>query len=402
MRQMQPPNRTLPKHNKNVADRIYLDHASTTPLLPTVREAMLPYLAEGYGNPSRQHAEGRFARQAIDQAREVVSQKLGCLFAEAIFTASATEALNLAMIGLALGNEDPSRNRVLMGAAEHHAVLHVKPMLQRLGYEVEVIPCDDVGRIDTEWLAETLDDRVLAVAAMLANNELGTTQDIASIAEIVHVKGALLVCDAVQSFGLPWTVNDLDADLIAICAHKIHGPKGAGALYIRAGTKLKPLIAGGGQERELRAGTEDVAAIAGFGAAVQVMNRDVEWFDRKRAARDAFLAVLEGSGWIPSVMDCEKILPGHAHGRFPGANAESMLILLDRMGVSAGAGAACSSGSLEPSHVMLACGYSETEAREGLRFTFSGTTTVEEAKEAARRVGEAATRFQGSGATATR
>jgi len=364
-------------------DRIYLDHAATTPVHPDVAAAMTPWMAAEFGNPSSLHAEGRRAREAVDEARLALSERLGCLFAEVIFTSSGTEAANLAILGAALGNPEPRRNRVLMSAAEHHCVLHTAPILERLGYAVERVRVDRYARLDLEDLAQKLGDDVLLVCAMHANNEVGTLQPILEVSDLVKKTGALLFCDAVQTLAAVkgWTVDTLGVDLLAASAHKVQGPKGVGALYIRAGTPVKPWTVGGGQEREMRAGTENVAAIVGFAKALSQ-----PLMSPQREARDSFLAALEAGGAVRTVPETVPCLDGHAHVRFPGASAESMLILLDRMGVSASSGAACSSGSLEPSHVLLACGYSEAEAKEGLRFTFGEGNTVEEGLVAAERV----------------
>ena len=366
--------------------RIYLDHAATTPLSPKVREAMEPWLDAG--NPSSLHSEGRKAREAVDTAREVVSERLGCSFGEVIFTSCGTEAANLAIIGTALANLEGARKRILFSAAEHHCVLHTQPILEKLGYQVELVPVDRVARIDLDALTESLGEDVLLVSAMHANNELGTWQPAREVAEQAHRHGALYHCDAVQTFGwYDWKVADLDADFVTASAHKLCGPKGVGALYTRAGVKPQPLMVGGGQEREVRAGTENVAGIVGFGAASGQVSSVAE----KRAARDAFLAGLAKTNlaWKLTA-PVEEVLDGHAHIRIPGVTAETMLILLDRLGVSASSGAACSSGSLEASHVLLACDYDEQSAKEGLRFTFGASNTVDEARRAAVIVAEAA------------
>lgn len=369
--------------------RIYLDHAATTPLLPQAREAMLPWLTGEYGNPSSLHADGRRAKDAIDEAREILSNRLDCLFAEVLFTSGGTEAANLAIVGSALANENPTRNRILLGAAEHHCVLHTQPLLERLGYKVELIPVDRIARTDLNALESRLADDVLLVSVMHANNELGTIQPVGEIAALARRHGALFHCDAVQTFmKVDWRIGDLDADLVTLSSHKINGPKAVGAIYIRAGVKLKPLALGGAQEREMRAGTENVAGIAGFAAAIAFHGANRS--NKSYPARDAFLDALAIPGTQLSVPNRDDALATHAHIRIPGIEAETMLILLDRMEVSASSGAACSSGSLEPSHVLLACGYTPQEAKEGLRFTFGWDTTVEEAKEAARRVNEAA------------
>lgn len=366
--------------------RIYLDHAATTPVLPDVVAAMAPWLSE-VGNPSSLHAEGRRAKAAIDQAREIVSAALGCLFAEVIFTSGGTEAANLAIVGAALANQDSRRRRILFGAAEHHCVLYTEPVLRRLGYDVELIPVDRIGRVRVDVFESIVGEDVLLVSAMHANNELGTLQPVREIGEIAHRAGALFHTDAVQTFlSLDWGVDDLGADLVSVSAHKVNGPKGVGALYVRAGTKLQPPVAGGGQEREMRGGTENVAGIVGFGEAVRVVPR-IE--DRRGEASSAFLRSLDMDDALLTVPEAADRLPGHVHLRIPGVQAETMLILLDRMGVGASSGAACSSGSIEPSHVLLACGYSSEEAKEGLRFTFGQETSAEEAREAACRVNEA-------------
>lgn len=355
---------------------------------------MEPWLRQEFGNPSSLHAEGRRAKDAIDQARETVSTALGCLFAEVIFTSSGTEAANLAIVGAALGNDDSRRRRVLFGAVEHHCVLHLAPMLIRLGYSVEHVPVDRIGRVRTGALEEMIGDDVLLVSVMAANNELGTLQPVGEVSRLTRNAGALFHCDQVQTFlsnpECGARSSELGADLATISAHKVHGPKGVGALYVRAGTKIKPIIYGGGQEREMRAGTENVAGIVGFGEAVRRISLLP---DGRRAARDRFLLGVDISSLVLSVPCADDVLAGHAHIRIPGVQAETMLIVLDRMGLSASSGAACSSGSIEPSHVLLACGFSESEAKEGLRFTFGRGSTEEEAAEAARRLNEAAAKL---------
>ncbi len=376
-----------------IPGRIDLDHAATTPLRPEVREAMLPWLDHG-GNPSSLHAEGRRARAALDLAREQVARRMGCEFAEVVFTSGGTEACNLATVGWALALEGPGR--VMVSAAEHACVWGVAPLLRRLGFEVESVPVDRWGR---PVFGAVDGEAPLLVAAMVANNELGT------VSPKPDVPGAALFRDAVQAPG------PTDADLVAIAGHKMGGPRGAGALIVRAGTRIRPLVAGGAQERERRGGTEDVAAIVGLGAACALPPVDL------RSVRDAFLDSLsppgergrgeesssdrgvayaptaphpfpsppEGRGVVESVPHSET-LAGHAHVRFPGVEAETLLLALDRAGVAASAGAACASGAQEPSHVLIACGWTPHEAREGVRFTFGWTNTVAEAREAAARV----------------
>jgi len=374
--------------------RIYLDHAATTPLCPEARDAMLPWLTDGFGNPSSLHAEGRRAKDAIDSARETLSNALECLFAEVLFTSGGTEAANLAILGAALNNIGSRRNRVLIGASEHHCVLNTAGTLRSLGFRPELIQVDREARLDLNALGDALGDDVLLVSCMHANNEFGSINPIRQIADLAHRYGALLHTDAVQTFqalGMRWTVSDLDADLVTVSAHKLYGPKGAGAIYNRAGIKLKPLVTGGGQEREMRGGTENTAAIAGFGAAAArtPAASDV------RKLRDSFVERLTAVGAVPSVNSWDNVLPTHAHVRFPEIDAETMLIVLDRLGVSASSGAACSSGSIEPSHVLLAAGYSEIEAKEGLRFSLGRSTTFADIEDATNRVTEAVNQIRG-------
>lgn len=367
--------------NPHPVNRLYIDHAATTPLTDRVKAAMRPWMEGDFGNASSLYEEGRMAREDIDQARERLSAMLGCLFAEVLFTSSGTEAANLAVIGSALASD---RRRILMSAAEHHCVLETQPLLERLGFRVEHIPVNREASVDLDQLEGMMGDDVALVSCMHANNEFGTIQPVRKVADIAHRFGAWFHCDAVQTFGAwPWPVSELDADLITLSAHKVGGPKGAGGIYIRAGIKPKPLMVGGGQEREMRAGTENVAAIVGFGAVVRQP-------DNVNLASDAFRATLdhdpiEGLAW--TVSEAPR-LASHQHFRIAGIDSETMLIRLDREGVSASAGAACSAGSIEPSHVMLAAGFDEDAAVEGLRFSFGGQDSADFGREAAARLRE--------------
>lgn len=360
--------------------RHYLDAAASTPTHPAVIEAMLPWLREA-GNPSSIHAEGRRAKDALDVAREQIAARAGCLFGEITFTSCGTEACNQAILGVARTHQSGSRKRIILGAAEHHCVLHTAPQLAAMGYTVDLAPVDRLGRTSPEYLELLLGPDVLLVSFMHANNETGVIQDVRRAADLVHAHGAMLHADCVQTFcTLPWTRDSLDADLISISAHKIHGPKGAGALITRAGVMVDPIIVGGGQEREMRGGTESVASIVGFGVASQIAEpytkaRDAFRTELDRLASDAVIFTT-GTG--------DDVLPGHCHVRFPGRTASTMLIELDREGIAASSGAACSSGSIEPSHVLLAAGYSESEAHEAIRFTFCRDMPDSEAIEAAK------------------
>ncbi len=377
-------------YNPSVS-RIYLDHAATTPLDPIARQAMLPWLAEKFHNPSSLYAGAREARVAIDDARDTLAQALGCLAGEILFTSSGTEAANLALIGVALANRGAERNRIVISDAEHHCVIHTKPLLESFGYRVEMLAVEGDASLSPGAVEEAMGSDVLLVAAMHANNETGAISDAERISEIARAHGVLHFCDAVQTFGLLPTPG---ADLVAVSAHKLYGPKGIGALVVRAGISPQPIIIGGSQEREMRAGTENVAGIVGFGAAVRLAMNDPGRAERIAQVRDQFESALTLPTLTvpPVITQCGVRLPGHSHLAFPGSDAESMLINLDLIGVDAGSGAACSSGSIEPSHVLRASGWSEADAKQALRFTFGKDTTDAEATEAARRVIEAATR----------
>lgn len=365
--------------------RLYFDSASTTPLLPEVREAMLPWLEMGWGNPSSLHADGRKAKEGIDVARELCSHAFGCLFGEFHYCSGGTESCNWAVIGGALAAPS-GRREVLMSAAEHHAVLETQPMLERLGFAVRPIRTDCEAQIDLNHLSELVGDRTALVSIMHANNETGRINPILEASRIVKNAGALFHVDAVQTF--PHVkVDELEADLVSMSAHKFGGPKGAGGLWIRSGVKPTPLIAGGGQEREMRAGTENTPAIVGMGEAVRQQGLHPQWQDQKKVARDAFLSALDFS--LPFRITCpslaadpEGFLPGHLHLLVPGL-AERLLIRMDQVGVSASGGAACSSGSLEPSHVLAACGFTGKEGAAGVRFSFGHEITPEMARQGA-------------------
>lgn len=308
------------------------------------------------GNASSQHEAGRKARAAIDAAREKVARAMGREFAEVVFTSGGTEATVLAIVGGALGN--PGRKRVLFPAAEHHCVLHTEPLLRRLGYSVEILPVDRFGWAHPQAIGED----VALVSVMHANNETGVVNDVAGWQEVCQEAGAVFHTDAVQTFErLPFP----EAELVSVSAHKVGGPKGAGALAVRSGVGLVSLAAGGGQERERRGGTENVAAIVGFGAIADALSVPYEGATAFRTRLAKSNAILT----IPSEVPC---LPGIVHVRFPGVIADTLLVRLDRMGIAASAGAACSSGSLEPSHVLLAMGATTEEAKEGVRFSFRG------------------------------
>ncbi len=360
---------------------VYLDNAASTPIDPEVLDAMLPWLQgiASAGNPSSIHSVGRAARSAIDLARESVADLISADFSEITFTSGGTEADNLAILGSA-NAEKRGRSQVATTAIEHHAVLNAVHLLEDRGWTVNTVQSDRTGHIPySEW-GTAISEQTAIVACMHANNELGTMQDIRAVVQAASKVNATVHVDAVQS--LPWVdlnVRTLDFDLCAISAHKIYGPKGIGALYIKQGCSVFPLLVGGSQEREKRAGTENVAAIVGFGAAARLLKgRRAE--DAKRVAllRDRLIQRMSNTLSGLRIHGGEPMLPNIVNFAIVGVEGPTLLMNLDREGICASSGAACSSGSIEPSHVLRALGCSSTQAASGVRLSLGRTTTIEE------------------------
>jgi cysteine desulfurase len=371
-------------------DLVYLDHAASTPLRPEAREAMLPWLGERFGNPSGSHAIARAARRAVDDAREVVAACLGAAPGEIVFTSGGTEADNLAVHGVYEANG----GAVVCTAVEHHAVLHA---CAHLGGRVA--PVDADGRVDLDRLPRWLDEDVSLVSVMLSNNEVGAVQPLADVAALVHARSphAVLHTDAVAAF--PWLdVADLasEADLVSISGHKFGGPQGAGALVVRGGVRMAPLQHGGGQERERRSGTHNVAGIVGLAAAAQAtVDERKAVVDRVAPLRDRLADQLRAA--IPDIVETGPRagrVAGTCHVRIRGADSEALLLLLDEAGVCASAGSACASGALEPSHVLAAMGVERNEAAGSLRLSLGRTTTEHDVDHAAAAVADAVTRVR--------
>lgn len=368
----------------------YLDHAATTPLRPEALEAMLPFLQGSFGNPSGQHSQARVAKTAIEEAREQVAAALGAKPAEVVFTGGGTEADNLAIKGAARSARDRGfGDGVVTTAIEHHAVLHSAARLGRDGFRVAKVGVDADGVVDLDALAAALDERTTVVSVMLANNEVGTVQSMSAIAAVVAERAprAVLHTDAVQAAAwLDVAATAADAGLVAVSAHKFGGPKGVGALVVRQGTKLVPVIDGGGQERDLRSGTHNVAGIVGMAAALTatVAHREEE-MPRVGALRDRLAARIAAAlpdGAVRPNGDPAGKLVNNCHVAFPGVEAEALLLLLDRDGVCASAGSSCASGALEPSHVLAAMGLPVELARSSVRLTLGWPTTEAEVDEA--------------------
>lgn len=359
---------------------IYFDHNATTPLHPTVWQAMQPFLADVFGNPSSLHTEGLQARDAVEEARERVAQLLGARTEEVILTSGGTEADNLAILGSVLARQRQG-GHIVTSQIEHPAVLASCRALESQGFRVTRLPIGPRGTIDPDDLAHALTDDTLLVTLMHANNEVGTIQPIRACAALAHSRGALVHTDAVQSVGkIPVLVDELGVDLLSVSGHKFHGPKGIGALYVRQGIALDPIITGGPQERGLRGGTEHVAAIVGFGVAAQLAAAHMsEEMSRVAALRDyleqGILAM------IPEVIvngATAPRLPTTTNMSFNGVDGQSLVVALDLKGVATSTGSACSSGSLEPSHVLIAMGLAGEWLQGAVRFSFgSGNTRAE-------------------------
>ncbi|MDE2869048.1 MAG: cysteine desulfurase family protein [Chloroflexota bacterium] len=370
--------------------RIYLDHAATTPLDPAVFEAMRPYLWSEAGNPSSVHAAGRRAREAVDTAREQVASVLGCKPGEVIFTSGGTEADNLAVIGLALAETGRGRH-IVTTAIEHHAVLFAARSLRACGFEVTELAVDQAGRVDPADVETAVRPDTTLVSIGLANNEIGTIQEVPTLARIGHAAGARLHTDAVQAAGqLDINVDRLGVDLLSLSAHKLYGPKGVGALYVREGVNVERRAFGGAQERDRRAGTENVPAIVGLGEAI--LRAEAERDQRTAHMRSLSVAlvdrVTDRCSKVRVTGDPERRLPAFAPFAFADIDAESLLIRLDLEGIAVSTGAACTSGSLEPSHVIEALGLPEGFRRGSLRCTVGRGTTLDEVT----RAGEAIAR----------
>lgn len=355
-----------------MSDRIvYLDHAATTAVAPQVLEAMLPYYTQQPGNPSSIHQLGRAALQAIDDAREAVALVLGCSTKEIIFTGGGSESNNLALKGVALAQRSKGRH-IITSAIEHHAVLNAAEYLAQFGFELTILPVDAAGLVRPDDLRAAIRPDTVLVSVMYANNEVGTVQPIAELGAICRAHDVPFHTDAVQAAGmLPLDVAALNVDLLTLTAHKFYGPKGVGLLYARRGVPFLPQINGGGQERRRRAGTENVPGIVGLAHALTLAEqRRPQYVQELRDLRDRLIdGVLTRvpQSWLNG--NRERRLPGNANLGFACVESESVLLLLDQQGVCASSGSACSSGSLEPSHVLMAMGLSSEEAVGSVRFS---------------------------------
>lgn len=360
--------------------KVYLDNAATTALSPRVLEAMLPYFTQYYGNPSSVHAFGREAKQGLDKARDQVAKALHCEPSEVIFTGCGTESDNTVLLGVAQRYGDKGKH-IITTNVEHHAILHTCEYLEKQGYSVTYLPVDQDGLVTAEQVAAAIRPDTILVSIMFANNEVGTIMPIQEIGAVCKEKGVLFHTDAVQAVGhIPVDVQAMHIDMLSLSAHKFHGPKGVGALYCRKGIRLPSYIMGGAQERGRRAGTENVAGIVGLGAAIQLATERLEENRAKMTAlRDRLMTGIQAR--ISEVK-----LNGHPTNRLPNnvnfsfkyIEGESILLMLDMNGIAASSGSACTSGSLDPSHVLLALGLPHEIAHGSVRLTLGDETTEED------------------------
>ena len=360
--------------------RIYLDYAATTPIQSEVVKAMLPYFMDAFGNPSSIYSYGQEAKEAIEEVRVKVATLINALDEEIIFTSGGTEANNFALKGVAFANESRG-NHIITSSIEHHTVIETCKFLERQGFSLTYLPVDEYGFVAPDGVKRAITNKTILISVMHANNEIGSIEPIIEIGKIAKETGICFHTDAVQTVGhIPVDVNELGVDLLSMSAHKLYGPKGVGALYVRRGTKLTPFMHGGEQEKRRRAGTENVPGIVGFGKAVELAQREMsEETERLTCLRDQFIkGLLERIDHVRLNGHTIMRLPNNVNVSVDYVEGESILLNLDLHGICASTGSACSSSSLEPSHILLAMGLSYEQARGSLRFSLGRWTTEEE------------------------
>lgn len=367
-------------------DRIYMDNAATTAVSPEVLQAMLPYFTDIYGNPSSIHSTGRDARRAVDAARKQVAAAIGAQPTEIYFTAGGSESDNWAIKGTAFAKRAKG-NHIITSQIEHHAVLHTCAWLEKQGFEVTYLPVDEFGRVRVEDVEKAITDKTILISIMAANNEIGTLQPITEIGKLAKSRGILFHTDAVQAMGaIPIDVNAMNIDMLSMSGHKFHGPKGIGVLYVRKGVHPDIFMHGGAQERGQRAGTENLAGIVGIGKAIELATQNLE----ASAARMSRLRDKLIDGILAEIPEVR--LNGHRTERLPNnvnvsiryIEGEAMLLRLDLAGIAGSSGSACTSGSLDPSHVLLAIGLPHEIAHGSLRLSLGTDTTEEQVDEVLR------------------
>lgn len=376
-------------------ERIYFDHAATTPLDKQVLEKMLPYFTDSFGNADSPHSFGRKAMAAVDSARDCLSELLNAKKNEVYFTSGGTESDNWALIGGARANRKQGKTRVVLSAIEHHALLSAAERLQKEGFEIVYLPVNKGGRVELNALQNAITEDTAIVALMAANNETGVLQPVKEAAKIAKEKGALFFTDAVQAAPyMPIDVKEWGVDMLSLSAHKFYGPKGVGALYIRSGVKVEKIVGGGEQERGLRGGTVNVPSVVGMAAAYALARDSMQKDNEKLAVLSRrFLRELDGLAGVVRNGDLEA-LPSVLNLRFEGVSNTALLYNLDLCGIAVAAGSACASASVKPSHVLTAMGLDERAAKESVRFSFGKNNTESQIVAGARRVAELVTKLR--------
>ncbi|MGF7399460.1 cysteine desulfurase NifS [Thermoanaerobacterium thermosaccharolyticum] len=360
-------------------NRIYLDNAATTPIRSEVLNSMMPFFDNRFGNPSALYSYGQEAKKAIEEARDKVAAAIGASEDEIFFTSGGTESDNWALKGAAYALKDKG-NHIITSSVEHHAILHTCQYLENQGFEITYLPVDEYGLVDPNELKRAIKDNTILVSIMYANNEIGTIEPIEELVKVAHEKGVLFHTDAVQAVGnVPVDVKKLNVDMLSMSAHKIYGPKGVGALYIRKGLRIDTLLQGGAQERNRRAGTENVAGVVGFGTAIELITQNIDEHIKKLTMlRDK---LIDGILKIPYTRlngHPIKRLPGNVNVSFEFVDGESLILSLDMEGICVSSGSACTAGSIDPSHVLLAIGLLQEIAHGSLRLTIGEENTEEE------------------------
>jgi len=374
-----------------------MDHSATTPVAPEVLAAMLPYFGEKFGNASSLHRSGREAKEVLEDSREKIAALLGARAEEIIFTSGGTESDNLALKGIARKNRKLGKH-IITTQIEHPAILETCRALEKDGFEVTYLPVTGEGLVELSTLEASIRPDTILISVMHANNEVGTIQPLEEIGRLAAERDIYLHSDAVQSVGkIPVNVDDLGVDLLSLSAHKLYGPKGVGALYIRKGTKLESIIQGGGHERRLRSGTENISGIVGLARAAELAERDMpREAERLAGLRDRLAELVLGKvkdAWINGTM--KKRLPGNLNFGFKYVEGESLLLFLDSKGICVSTGSACSSHKLEPSHVLMSLGLKAEECHGSLRITLGMSNTIDEVEYVAESIVEAVERFRG-------
>lgn len=379
-------------------NRIYLDHAASTPIHPEVAQTMMDIMTGQFGNASSVHAFGREAKRTISGARDAVAASLGCLPEEVIFTGGGTESDNLALFGAAVA-KGRQTGHIITTAVEHHAVLHACSELEQLGYEVTYVPVDRYGRVHPQDVEDAIRQDTFLISMMFGNNEVGTVQPVYEVGEIARRHGILFHVDAVQAFGaVDISCASLPVDMLSVSAHKINGPQGVGALFLRRGTNIQPRLHGGLQEKQRRAGTENIAGIAGFAKAAAIASASIQHRQEhdlalRQTLLDGLNRTIEADSFVVNG-DPEHSLPHILNISLPGFGTETMLMNLDMEGIAAASGSACTSGSLEISHVLQAMRLPQDVLRSAIRFSFGLGNTTEEMEYTAEKMGTILTRLR--------